>query len=520
MVVTMDEYILQMQGITKIYENGFIANKDVNLSVKAGEIHALMGENGAGKTTLMKILFGLEDCQEGRILIKGSEVKIHDPLDAIAHGIGMVHQHFMQIPKFTVAENIVLGIEPTKGAVFDQKEAVRIAQEVADKYQFDIDVNEILEDISVGKRQKVELLKALVRGVELLILDEPTAVLTPQETAELFEQLRRLRSLGISIIFISHKLDEIMSLCDRVTVLRKGHTVGGDVISNLTQEKLAEMMVGRAVALDLDKPEEHPGKPVVDVRNLVYVNHEGRRVLNNLTFQMREGEILGIAGVEGNGQSEICDILAGMLPVLGGSVVINGKDIQNLSVREIRELGVAHISEDRMKYGCAASLSVKDNIMADRIRNPEWRTLGLFLNHKKINRFIDDCIKEFEITCDDRNSPVKMLSGGNIQKVVIAREFTSGANVIIANQPTRGVDVGATEFIRRKLVSLSRSGAAVLVVSADLNEVMSLADRLMVFHNGHIAAHWKDAKSVTETMLGEYMLGVRKMSREEVEAGV
>lgn len=509
--------VLRMENITKIYSNGFMANRDVNLVINEGEIHALVGENGAGKTTLMKILFGMENFQGGRILLDGKDANISSPLDAIAKGIGMVHQHFMQVPSLSVAENVTLGMEPAHGLVFDKKEAARITQDISDKYQLKVDAKERIADMGVGLRQKVEILKALVRKCRILILDEPTAVLTPQETQELFVQLKAMKQDGIAVIFISHKLEEVMSLCDRVTVLRHGHTVGSDVITALNPAKISRMMVGRDVVLEIQKEPPVPKENILKVEDLYYENAEGVMVVNGVSFGIRSGEIVGIAGVEGNGQNQVAELIAGMIHSLSGTISICGKKSNGKSVRKIREMGLAYISEDRMVYGCAPNLPIRENIMADRVYTKQFRKFGVFLDTKKINQTIDGLIQEFEIACDDKGQPVRMLSGGNIQKVIVAREFTSGAKLILANQPTRGIDVGTTEMIRKTLVRKSRhDGVATLLVSSDLNEILEVSDRLLVMKDGKIVAHFPVAGKVTADELGEYMLGVRRMEPEEM----
>lgn len=509
--------VLRMENITKIYSNGFMANRDVNLVINEGEIHALVGENGAGKTTLMKILFGMENFQGGRILLDGKDANISSPLDAIAKGIGMVHQHFMQVPSLSVAENVTLGMEPAHGLVFDKKEAARITQDISDKYQLKVDAKERIADMGVGLRQKVEILKALVRKCRILILDEPTAVLTPQETQELFVQLKAMKQDGIAVIFISHKLEEVMSLCDRVTVLRHGHTVGSDVITALNPAKISRMMVGRDVVLEIQKEPPVPKENILKVEDLYYENAEGVMVVNGVSFGIRSGEIVGIAGVEGNGQNQVAELIAGMIHSLSGTISICGKKSNGKSVRKIREMGLAYISEDRMVYGCAPNLPIRENIMADRVYTKQFRKFGVFLDTKKINQTIDGLIQEFEIACDDRGQPVRMLSGGNIQKVIVAREFTSGAKLILANQPTRGIDVGTTEMIRKTLVRKSRhDGVATLLVSSDLNEILEVSDRMLVMKDGKIVAHFPVAGKVTADELGEYMLGVRRMEPEEM----
>lgn len=512
----MAKELLRMEGITKIYPNGFMANKDVTLSVDEGEIHALIGENGAGKTTLMKILFGLESHQEGKIYINGEEAHIANPLDAIAKGVGMVHQHFMQVSNLTVAENIVLGMEPGKGPIFDKKEAIRITQEAVDKFNLNVEPDKLIRDLSVGQKQKVELLKSLVRGVKVLILDEPTAVLTPQETRELFVQLKQLRDQGYGIIFISHKLDEVMELCSRVTVLRHGKVTGHGEIKDLDPAKLSKMMVEREVDLTIDKAPAKPKDTVIHVEHLNYVDDFGKLVVNDLSFGIRAGEVVGIAGVEGNGQTEVSEIISGLLPRTSGEVYLNGNETSGKTIAQIREMGLAHISEDRMKQGMAAGLSIRDNILACYLNTGRFGKKQL-LNMKKLNGFVDQCIQDFEIACTGGSENIKFLSGGNIQKVIVAREFSGSANFIIANQPTRGIDVGTADLIRRLLVKTTReSNNAVLLISSDLAEIMEVSDRLLVMKDGQIVAQFTNVKGVSDETLGEYMLGVKRMSSEEM----
>ena len=512
----MAKELLRLEGITKIYPNGFMANKDVTLSVDEGELHALIGENGAGKTTLMKVLFGLESHQEGKIYINGEEAHIANPLDAIAKGVGMVHQHFMQVSNLTVAENVVLGMEPGRGPVFDKKEAIRITQEAADKFNLNVEPDKLIRDLSVGQKQKVELLKSLVRGVRVLILDEPTAVLTPQETRELFVQLKQLRDQGYGIVFISHKLDEVMELCDRVTVLRHGKVTGHGEIKDLDSAKLSKMMVEREVNLRIEKAPAKPKDTVIHVDHLNYVDDFGKLVVNDLSFGIRAGEVVGIAGVEGNGQTEVSEIISGLLPRTSGEIYLNGNETSGKSIAQIREMGLAHISEDRMKQGVAAGLSIRDNILACYLNSGRFGKKQL-LNMKKLNSFVNQCIQNFEIACTGGSENIKVLSGGNIQKVMVAREFSGSANFIIANQPTRGIDVGTSDLIRRLLVKTTReSNNAVLLISSDLAEIMEVSDRLLVMKDGQIVAQFTNVKSVTDETLGEYMLGVKRMSPEEM----
>ncbi len=513
----MAEEVLRMQGITKIYPNGFMANKDITFGVGANEIHALVGENGAGKTTLMKILFGMEDCQEGKIFINGKEEKIANPLDAIAKGVGMVHQHFMLLPSLTVAENVVLGVEPMKNGLFDFDTAVKKTQEIADKYNFKVDATAKVASLSVGQMQKVEILKALIKGAKILILDEPTAVLTPQETEELFEQLFNLRDSGVSVIFISHKLEEVMRICSKVTVLRRGECMGTYDTADLDESKISRLMVGRDVILKIEKDDPKPAEPILEIKDLRRYNTFGKAVIDGVTFTVRSGEVVGIAGVEGNGQTELSEVLAGLAPFAEGDVLLNGKSIRGLTVRQIRDNGMAYIAEDRMVEGCSGEMSIEMNIMADRFTKSEYKN-GLFVNAKKMREETEKLIEEFEILCDNPDQPVRMLSGGNIQKVVVAREFTSGANFILANQPTRGIDVGTAEMIRKTIVRKSREeGTCTVLISADLNEVLECSDRLLVMRKGKVVAAFPKANEVSEGELGEYMLGLKTMTPEQME---
>lgn len=513
----MAKEVLRMEDITKVYDNGFVANKNITFWLNEGEILGLVGENGAGKTTLMKVLFGLELPQTGKVAVNGLPVKIQNTLDAIDKGIGMVHQHFMLVPSLSVAENVALGIEPMRKGLFDRKKSVELTREVAEKYNFHINPETRVQDLSVGQMQKVEILKVLIRGAKIIIMDEPTAVLTPQETDELFEQLLLLKKNGHSIIFISHKLEEVKRICSRVTVLRHGYCLGSYELENMIESDISRLMVGRDVILKIEKEKPKPGEVLLHMENLVKINNAGKRVIDGVTFDIREGEVVGIAGVEGNGQSELSDVLCGMSGFSKGVVKINGHDISGKNVHEIRELGLAYIPEDRMEYGCAGDMSIRDNIISNRFFKPEYRK-GIFMNRKRIDKIADQCIKDFEIACDNRNQPVRMLSGGNIQKVVVAREFTSGSNLILANQPTRGIDVGAAEMIRRNIVKKAREEkTGTLLISADLNEVLECSDRLLVMRKGKIVAAFAQANIVSEDELGEYMLGIRTMTARQME---
>lgn len=503
------ETVLEMQHIMKIYSNGVVANEDVSLELRKGEIHALLGENGAGKSTLMKVLFGIESPDQGKILLNGKETAIRSPQDAIAKGIGMVHQHFMLLPSLTVAENIILGVEPRKKKLFiDMKQAIRSAKEIAEKYNFDIDVTARVEEIPVGIKQKVEILKALYRGADILILDEPTAVLTPQETEELFVQLEKLRDDGHTVIFISHKLDEIKRICDRATIMRNGKSMGTYEVNQISTSDMSKLMVGREVVLEFEKAAPQLKDVMLEVKNVSAYNAQGVQKLHDLSFAVRGGEILGIAGVEGNGQSELVDVITGLSGRYSGTVLLKGEDIRRESIKGIREKKLAHIPEDRMASGCAAHLNIQENMFANQYTDPKYSGKAM-LKPKAIQERCDMLIKEYLVKCKSQKQEVGMLSGGNIQKVIVAREFSTGPDVIIANQPTRGIDVGATEFIRKKLLEFRDAGCAVILVSADLNEIFSLSDRLAVMYKGNFSGVFTDVARVTEEELGQYMLGLK-----------
>ncbi len=507
--------VLQMNHIMKIYSNGVVANEDVSFELEKGEIHALLGENGAGKSTLMKVLFGIESPDEGQIVLNGQETTIKSPQDAISKGIGMVHQHFMLVPSLTVAENIILGVEPKKNGVFiDMEKAISVAEEIAKKYNFDIDVREKVEAIPVGIKQKVEILKALYRGADILILDEPTAVLTPQETDELFVQLEKLRDNGHSIIFISHKLDEIKKICNRATIMRSGRSMGTYEVKNISTEDMSRLMVGRDVILTFEKKPAKPSKVMMRVRNLSVRNGQGVLKVDDLSFDLRGGEILGIAGVEGNGQTELIDSLTGLNKSYQGNILIKDKDIEKSSIKEIRDLKLGHIPEDRMSSGCAGNLGILENLFSNQYTDQEYSG-KMLLKMKRIQERSNELIKEYLIKCKSFRQNVGMLSGGNIQKVIVAREFSTGPDVIIANQPTRGVDVGAAEFIRKRLLEFRDAGCAVLLVSADLNEIFSLSDRLAAMYKGKFAGMFTDVSAVTEEELGQYMLGLKHQEEQE-----
>lgn len=513
--VPIGETVLSMQHITKIYNNGFVANNDVSFEVKKGEIVGLVGENGAGKTTLMKILFGQEKPEKGKILLGGEEVNIEGPLDALAYGIGMVHQHFMLIESLTVAENMVLGMEPGKGIFFDLKKARELTRNVSEKYNLEVNPDMLVKDLSVGYKQRVEILKMLLRGAKIILLDEPTAVLTPQETVELFAQLKKLKENGFSFVFISHKLNEVKEICDRITILRLGKVTGSAMIEDVDERDISRMMVGRDVILEIDKEKAKPDKTVLSIRDLSFVNKFGLYAYKDLNFDVRAGEILGVAGVEGNGQSELADTITGLEKIQSGNVYIDGVSIKDKSIKQIREMGMSMIHEDRQKFGVSAEQSISENLFADDFYRKDIHS-GAILDDKKIKESANQMIREYTIKCDSSQAKVRTLSGGNVQKVVAAREFSSSPKCLVVCHPTRGIDVGATELIRKKMIALRDKGTAILLFSADLNEVLTVSDSIIVMHEGEIVAYFKNASAIDENTLGEYMLGLKKMSKEEI----
>jgi simple sugar transport system ATP-binding protein len=509
--------VIEMRKIVKVYPNGVVANNGVDFSVEHGEIHALVGENGAGKSTLMKVLYGLEHQTSGEIQLNGKPVNFRSPHDAIAAGVGMVHQNFMLIPSFTVAQNIVLGSEPTQRALLDKKEAIEVTEKLAEQYGLNVEADAIVDSINVGMRQRVEILKTLYRGAQILILDEPTAVLTPQETTELFQAVRTLVHQGKTVIFITHKLREVKEISDRVTVMRNGRVMGTLPTIETTRESLARMMVGRDVLLTVKKMPVKRGDAVLKVDDLSYVSETGRTMLRDVKFNVYAGEILGVAGVEGNGQTELVEVLSGLRPATTGTAQIASKNILKHEPRDVRLAGVAHIPEDRLTNGLALTASIDENMIVDRYFRPPFKK-RITIDYKEVTSQGNKLIDEYGILTPDGKVPVNSLSGGNMQKVIVAREFSSRPALLIAAQPTRGIDVGATEFIRQQLVSKRVDGTAVLLVSADLGEVMSLSDRIIVMYEGQIVGVFPDAATVTEEELGLYMLGIKRQQPTEMEA--
>lgn len=478
---------LEMRGITKRYP-GVIANNRINLDVKAGEIHALLGENGAGKTTLMNVLFGLAHPDEGEILLDGEPVQIADPADAIARGIGMVHQHFMLIPVLTVAENILLGAETMANAIFlDQREARRRIIELGKRFGFEIDPDAKVETLSVGWQQRVEILKALYREAQILVLDEPTAVLTPQETVEIFAVLRRLAAEGKSIIFISHKLYEVLEIADRITVIRRGEVVGTRLPSETNEDDLAALMVGREVQLAVDRGVSHPAEPVLRVDNLTVRSERGQETVRGVSFNVRAGEILGIAGVAGNGQDELVEAITGLRRPSGGTIQLTEQEISTWGVRERREFGLGYVPGDRQKYGLVLSFPISDNLVLTRYYHPPF-TRGVQRQDAAIEQWAQEKIKEYDIRTPSWEAAAGTLSGGNQQKVIVAREFSRDLKVLVLDQPTRGLDVGSIEFIHKQAIQKRDAGTAILLISAELDEILELADRIAVMYRGQIVA--------------------------------
>ncbi len=495
--------IIEMRNVTKRF-GAVTANKGIKLAIPANTIHAIVGENGAGKSTIMKILYGFYTADEGEIWIDGARREIRTPHDAIALGLGMVHQHFMLVPPMTVVENIVLGAEPGSAVKIDFKQAEERINKLSKDFGFDIDPRKRIEELSVGQQQRVEVLKALYRGARILILDEPTAVLTPQEVEEFFKILRSMREQGKTIIIITHKLSEVLSLSDNVTVMRDGQVVGERRTAETSAAELARMMVGRDVLLWVEKTEAKPRDVVLAVENLSCGSK-----LNGVSFDVRAGEIVGVAGVEGNGQTELIEVLAGLRRATGGRATLEGRDISRLSARAVKELGVAHIPEDRHARGLLLEFDLADNaILGTQWRKPPGAALGL-IDEKAVAEKAARLIRDFDVRPPNPALPARALSGGNQQKLIIGREFDLKPKLLLVSQPTRGVDIGAIEFIHRKLVELRDAGAAILLVSAELEEVLSLADRALVMYQGRIVGE-VDPQRVDQEEIGLMMTGGKK----------
>jgi len=500
--------VIEMRDITKVFP-GVIANDHINLAAYEGEVLGLLGENGAGKSVLMSILYGLYQPTEGQIFVRGKPYAITEPRVAIELGIGMVHQHFMLVPPFSVAENIILGSEPRTGAgTLDTAQAVDKIKELSEKYGLDVDPYAKIEDISVGMAQRVEILKTMYRGAQVLILDEPTAVLTPQEIKGLFKIMRTLTESNVPVIFISHKLKELMEICDRVTVIRRGKMIGSIDIEEATPQVLASMMVGRDVVLEVEKGVGQPSDVVLEVKNLQAVDRSGFPVLNSISFDVRAGEIVGVAGVAGNGQSELIEVITGLHKAKSGTVHLNGQQITNHNTKEILAKGIATIPEDRHHRGLVLDFSIADNgVLGSHDRRPFARWIRRIF--EAVKTYADKFINEFDVRTPNQEVQVKNLSGGNQQKVIIAREMGRDPDLLIAAQPTRGVDVGAIEFIHKRIIEQRDAGKAVLLISNELDEIMGLSDRILVMFHGEIVGQLS-AQEATEEELGLYMAGAKR----------
>ncbi len=507
----MAETIISLKGITKHFP-GVLANNSISIDIKRGEVHAIIGENGAGKSTLMNILYGIYHPDQGEIYINGIITRIDSPKAAINKGIGMVHQHFMLVPSLTVVENIVLGSEPRKGVIYDFKEARILTKRLSERFNLKIDPDGIVEDIPVGIQQRIEILKTLYRGAEILILDEPTAVLTPQETEELFKTIKTLKKEGKTIIFITHKLQEVMAVSDRVSVLRRGNLEGTLNTAETNTAQLANLMVGREVLFTVSKEKARPGKVLLKLENVQTMDNRDIQVVKGISLNARAGEILGIAGVEGNGQSELVEALTGLRPITGGKMVFQGTDVTNYNTKQLREAGISYIPADRIKYGLNAYGKIYENAIIGRQDKKPFTTNLFNLNFRKIKDFTLDLIKIYDVRTPDENVTAGSLSGGNMQKLIIAREFSFDSQFLIINQPTRGLDVGAIEFIHEQIIKKRDEGCGIILVSAELDEIFQVADRILVMYEGRINGEFTPDQTNKEEV-GYYMLGA------EVERG-
>ncbi len=496
------EPLVRMEGIVKRFP-GVLANDHVDFELLPGEIHALLGENGAGKTTLMNILYGIYQPDEGQIFVKGRRVRIRSPRDAIRLGIGMVHQHFLLVDKHTVAENLAMGY--AKSFLNPLREVKARIRDFTERYGIQVDPDAYIWQLSVGEQQKVEIVKALYAGADILILDEPTSVLTPQEARDLFNVLRRMREDGKGIVFITHKLSEVFEVADRVTVMRRGKVVGTLRVEEATKEALARMMVGRDVVFELERTPGRPGEPVLEVRDLTVLGDRGREAVRGVSFEVREGEIFGIAGVAGNGQRELVQAIVGLRRVKSGSVRVMGVDATNRSPREIAELGVGHIPEERLKFGIVPDMSVAENSVLKSYYRPPYRK-GLLLDYGEIRRTAESLINEYEIAVPSPDTRARLLSGGNMQKLIVGREIRRDPKLIVASNPTFGLDVGATEYIRKLLLRKRDEGKAILLVSGDLDEVIQLSDRIAVMFEGRFVGIVRP-EEVTREEIGLMMSG-------------
>ena len=509
-----EDYVIEMLHITKEFP-GIKANDDITLQLRKGEVHALLGENGAGKSTLMSVLFGLYQPEQGKILKNGKEVAIRNPNDANALGIGMVHQHFKLVECFSVLDNIILGVEPNKMGFLQKAEARKKVMALSEKYGLRVDPDALISDISVGMQQRVEILKALYRGADILILDEPTAVLTPQETAELFRVIRHIiEEKNMTVILITHKLGEVMAISDRVGIMRQGRLVGLSDTKDITEKQIASMMVGRPVLFDKLEKTGAPGETMISVEDLYVRDNRGLVAVNGVSLQARAGEVLGIAAIEGNGQSELLEAITGMRPAISGKITVRGQDSTGLSPGQIRALGLAHVPEDRLATGVDPLADVSDNLLAGRQRDKEFNALGFHLRRSTIERYVSGIYEKFDIRGAGLHGKVGSMSGGNMQKVVVAREFSHDTPVLVISNPSRGIDIGAIEFIHTAIIDKRNEGCAVLLSSADLDEIFRLSDRIVTMYEGEITGEFR-ADEITKEEIGYYMTGSRRKEAEE-----
>lgn len=510
--------VLELKGITKRFP-GVLANDHIDLTLNEGEIHALLGENGAGKTTLMNILYGLYQPDEGEIWVHGNKVKIESPTDAISAGIGMVHQHFMLIPVFTVTENVMLGEESLRaGGFLDRKTAADRIRKISSQYGLEVNPDSYIQDLPVGVQQRVEIIKLLYRDANILIFDEPTAVLTPQEADELFEIMRSLTQQGKSIIFITHKLREVLDVSDRITVIRRGKVVGSVATDEADQATLANLMVGRAVNLELERSPHNPGEPVLVVENLAVADDTHHVTVDGISFEVRAGEVLGVAGVQGNGQTELVEAVTGLRAPISGRIMLNGRDITRATPREITELGTGHIPEDRQRDGLVLPFTVADNMVLNTYYRPPFAK-GVVIDEENVLDIAVQKIKEFDVRTPSADTSVGSLSGGNQQKVIVARELSRPLKLLVASQPTRGLDVGSIEYIHTQMLKRRDGGVAVLLVSTELDEILQLSDRIAVMYRGKILAI-VPSEEATKEYIGLLMAGVSpEQARQQSQPG-
>ena len=510
----MSEYVVEMKNIVKSFGE-VRAVKEGQFNLKKGEIHSLIGENGAGKSTMMKLLYGMYPINEGEIYIKGEHMTKLDPKIAISHGIGMVHQEFMLVNELTVLENVILGFEPKKGMTIDFDKARKDVQHYIDQYNMEIQLDKKVSQISVGEAQRVEIIKTLMRGAEIIILDEPTAVLTPQETKKLFEILANLKAEGKSLVFISHKLNEVMEISDRISVMRQGTYMGTVNRDETSPLDLTKKMIGREVFLNIEKDYSKAGEKILEVQDVWVPSQKETSKIRGMSLYVRAGEIVGIAGIDGNGQSELIEAITGLRKVEKGAVILNGKNVTNKSPRKVREAGLAHIPEDRNTRGLNRTMSIEENLVAVELDKKPY-TKGIFMNTAAQDKYSEEMVRQFDIRPTDYKLPTSSLSGGNAQKVVVAREASMNKKLLVASQPTRGVDIGAIESIRNTLEKAKKQGAGVLLVSAELEEIISLSDRIIVIHEGEITGEMA-ASEANENNLGLLMMGGAKNTKQKGE---